>query len=76
MWVNNANHFYNNDFGKLLQIDRADHLHMIKLLSWILRPDGIKLFDKGYWYDWYETPTVGLYGRINTDWLTNGFLLV
>ena len=28
--------FYNNNFGKLSQIYRADHFHMKKLLSWIL----------------------------------------
>ena len=43
--------FYNNNFGKLSQIYRTDHFHMIKLISWILWSDVLKLFCKGYWYE-------------------------
>ena len=56
--------FYNNDFGELSQIYRTIHFHMIKLLSWILRSDVLKLFGKGYGY---ETLTVG---STLIDWQT------
>ena len=56
--------FYNNDFGKLSQIYRTNHFHMIKLLSRILRSDVLKLFGKGYRY---ETLTVG---STLIDWQT------
>ena len=43
--------FYNNNFGELSQIYRTIHFHTIKLLSWILRSDVLKLFGKGYGYE-------------------------
>ena len=56
--------FYNNNFGKLSQIHRTIHFHMIKLPSSILRSDVLKLFGKGYGY---EMLTVG---STLIDWQT------